>query len=63
MKLLSALELAGELNVSEDTIARWEKSGRIQPMIRAGRVVRYNFSDVIKALESKPMKRGKIATY
>ncbi len=48
-------ELISRLKVTEPTIIRWERKGKI-PCLRIGNSVRYKWSDVIEALEMK--KKG-----
>jgi len=54
-KPISRRELCEFLGVTEPTVIRWEKRGKI-PVMRIGSAVRYDRSTVIKALEVK--KKG-----
>jgi excisionase family DNA binding protein len=49
-EIIDRRELRKRLNVTEPTIIRWERKGKI-PSIRIGSNVRYNWQSVIRALE------------
>jgi excisionase family DNA binding protein len=50
MRLLTAGQAARLRGVSVDTVRRWEKTGRLRPVMRIGRGLRiYNEVDVINA--------------
>jgi excisionase family DNA binding protein len=50
MKLLTAGQAARLRGVSVDTIRRWEKTGRLRPVMRIGRGLRiYVEADVLAA--------------
>ena len=51
-KPLSQKELCSFLGISEPTIIRWKKKGKI-PFMNIGSAVRYNVNDVLKAIEKK----------
>lgn len=56
IEIIDRIELRKRLAITEPTIIRWEKKGKI-PAIRVGSSVRYNWPAVIESLESKN-KRG-----
>ena len=49
-EIIDRPELRKRLNLTEPTVIRWEKKGKI-PSIRIGSCVRYNWPEVVKALE------------
>ncbi len=51
-KPITRRELCEFLGVTEPTVIRWEKRGKI-PVMRIGSAVRYDRAAVIKALEKK----------
>ncbi len=51
-KPVTRKELCAWLGVTEPTVIRWEKRGKI-PVMRIGSAVRYDRAAVIKALEKK----------
>lgn len=51
-EIINREELCRRLDITEPTIIRWEKRGKI-PSIRIGGSVRYNWTAVIEALEQK----------
>jgi len=53
--IIDRAELCKRLNITEPTVIRWEKKGRI-PSFRIGSSVRYNWQRVIDILEGK--KKG-----
>ena len=54
-EIIGRNELCTRLNITEPTVIRWEKKGRI-PSFRIGSNVRYNWQTVINSLEGK--KKG-----
>lgn len=48
--LLTTKELIARLQISEPSIIRYRKKGKI-PYIRVGNLIRYDWEQVIKALE------------
>jgi excisionase family DNA binding protein len=57
--LLSRAELATRLGVRPTTIGRWTRSGRIPARRLSPKVVRYNLSAVLAALEGQPQAQGR----
>ena len=55
---ISRAELARELGVSVDTLARWETSRSGPPLARIGRCVFYRRTAVLEWLESREQVRG-----
>ncbi len=55
---ISRAELARELGVSVDTLARWETSRCGPPLARIGRCVFYRRAAVLEWLESREQARG-----
>lgn len=51
---LTPKELALRLKVHPQTLRNWRKSGRLTPTFAAGRVVRYEWADVIRTLNWHP---------
>lgn len=51
-EIIDRNELLKRLSISEPTIIRWEKKGKI-PVLHIGTVVRYDYQAVLKALEIK----------
>lgn len=51
-EIIDRKELRVRLGITEPTIIRWEKKGKI-PSFRIGSNVRYNWQTVINALEEK----------
>ena len=47
---LTPKELAVRLKVHPQTLRNWRKSGRLTPAFATGRVVRYEWADVVRAL-------------
>ena len=45
-------ELCKRLNITEPSVIRWEKKGRI-PRIEIGSSIRYDWNKVLEALETK----------
>jgi len=56
---ISRAELARELGVSVDTLARWETSQNGPPLARIGRCVFYRRTAVLEWLEGREKARGK----
>jgi predicted DNA-binding transcriptional regulator AlpA len=54
---ISRRELMNRLNISEPTVIRLEKKGKI-PCMHIGSAVRYDWDAVIEALESKKKSGG-----
>jgi excisionase family DNA binding protein len=54
--LISQAELAVAMSVHPMTISRWTVAGLI-PCHRVGRIVRYDFSVVLAAIEKAPKKQ------
>ena len=48
--IIDRATLCKRLNITEPTVIRWEKKGKI-PVMRIGSSIRYNWQTVIKALE------------
>ena len=55
---ISRAELARELGISVDTLARWETSRCGPPLARIGRCVFYRREAVLEWLESREHARG-----
>jgi excisionase family DNA binding protein len=53
-KPITTKELCEYLNITEPTVIRWKKKGKI-PYFRIGSAIRYNLKDVLKSLE-KPTR-------
>jgi excisionase family DNA binding protein len=49
-EIIDRQELQRRLGLTEPTVIRWERRGKI-PAIRIGSAVRYNWPAVVKALE------------
>ncbi|OUS03987.1 transcriptional regulator [Rhodobacterales bacterium 52_120_T64] len=58
---ISRKELAGELDLAVDTLARWEARRVGPPCVRAGRKVLYRRSAVQDWLQAQEMPRAKKA--
>jgi hypothetical protein len=54
-EIIDRKELCKRLDVTEPTIIRWEKKGRI-PRFHIGSAVRYNWTNVIESLEKKGVR-------
>jgi excisionase family DNA binding protein len=54
-EIISREELCKRLDLTEPTIIRWEKKGKI-PSFRIGSAVRYNWPVVIESLEKKGVR-------
>lgn len=54
--LMNRRQLAGQLGVTERTVATWDAAGRI-PAIRIGRVVRYHPEDVLNWLRKAGVRK------
>ncbi len=52
IEVIDRAELCKRLAVTEPTVIRWAKKGRI-PEVRIGSCVRYNWPAVVKSLETK----------
>lgn len=55
-EIIDRKELMKRLSLSESTVIRWEKNGRIPSMIIGGNI-RYNWGKVLDVLESKKKRR------
>lgn len=55
---ITRTELMSRLGITEPTVIRWERRGKI-PCLRIGSSVRYDWDAVLKSLESKKGKGGK----
>jgi predicted site-specific integrase-resolvase len=53
-KLLTRKEVAAFLSVSIRTLHNWEREGRLKPLCRLNRGIRYDMADVEKLLTTKP---------
>lgn len=51
-RIINTKELCKILNVTEPTIIRWRRKGKI-PFMQIGSAVRFNLNDVLKSLEEK----------
>lgn len=49
-RYLTVHELAERLGVSAQTIRNWTKAGAISPVLKRGRVIRYDWEQVAKDL-------------
>lgn len=56
-EIINRDELCKRLTLTEPTVIRWERKGKI-PCFRIGSNVRYNWPKVIDALEAKPNSKG-----
>lgn len=52
IEVINRTELKNRLGITEPTVIRWEKKGKI-PCFRIGSNVRYNWQNVINQLEGK----------
>jgi excisionase family DNA binding protein len=52
IEVIDRNELCKRLSITEPTVIRWEKKGKI-PALKVGSSIRYNWPAVIKALETK----------
>lgn len=50
VEIIDTKELCIRLNITEPTVIRWRKKGKI-PFLQIGSAVRFNYSNVISALE------------
>ena len=57
-EIIGTKELCSRLGVTEPTIIRWRKKGKI-PWLQLGSSVRFNYPKVIEALESTNKRRAK----
>lgn len=51
-KFFTATELASALRVQPQTVYRWARRGVI-PVVRAGRTTRFDFQEVLRALNQR----------
>ncbi len=51
-EIIDRAELCKRLSITEPTVIRWEKKGKI-PCLHLGKSVRYKWEEVITALEKK----------
>jgi predicted DNA-binding transcriptional regulator AlpA len=56
-EIIDRQELIKRLCITEPTIIRWERKGKI-PSLRIGGSVRYNWKAVLEALETKKKSGG-----
>ena len=56
-EIINRDELCKRLTLTEPTVIRWERKGKI-PCFRIGSNVRYNWPKVIDALEAKTNTKG-----
>ncbi len=47
---LKPTELAARLRVHRQTIRNWTKSGKLTPVLSHGRVIRYDWTQVVRQL-------------
>ena len=52
LEIIGRCELCKRLGITEPTVIRWEKKGKI-PSFHIGSSVRYNWHEVINSLEGK----------
>ena len=52
-ELLTASELAHRLRVKPGTVRTWARQGRIPAVRITAKVVRYDFSEVVKSLQHR----------
>jgi excisionase family DNA binding protein len=57
MKLSTIDEVASSLNISVTTVRRWVSSGQI-PSYKVGRVLRFNFDEVLQSLRQDAKMRS-----
>ena len=57
--LLTAEELGQRLRVQPSTIKRWSQEGMIPALRLTGKVIRFDFAEVVQALRSDFMSRHK----
>ncbi len=57
LRLLTANEVAEILRVGRATVYRWAEQGWL-PAIRVGNTVRFNLTDVQRALQTHPQRTG-----
>lgn len=53
MKLLSPQQLADSLGLSQRTIRKWARQGKIPCAVREGKVIRFDYDAVIAALSTR----------
>jgi excisionase family DNA binding protein len=58
VEFLTARQLAELLQVSESTVHRLRRAGRIPAVMLTGRLIRFNLKDVQKALKQLQQSRG-----
>ncbi len=56
--LLTAAELATRLQVKPSTVLEWHRAGRIPAIRITAKVLRFNLSAVLAALENRQVARG-----
>lgn len=56
--LLTAKELASRLKVKPTTIKKWDQSGLIPSVRLTPKVVRYDFDEVVEALQKRAKRKG-----
>lgn len=52
---LTPKELAARLKIHPQTLRNWRKCGRLTPTFANGRVVRYQWADVVRHLNLQPL--------
>ena len=57
--LLSAAALAERLAVKPETVLAWHREGRIPSRRLSRKVLRFNFSEVLAALEARRVDGGR----
>jgi excisionase family DNA binding protein len=55
-EIIDRKELCKRLAITEPTVLRWQRKGKI-PAMHIGSAVRYNWSAVVESLESKTKRR------
>ena len=60
VEIIDCRELCKRLNITEPTVIRWRAKGLI-PFLNIGSAVRFNYLEVIEALETKNKKGAKRA--
>lgn len=58
VEIIDTRELCSRLGITEPTVIRWRKKGKI-PFIQIGSSVRFNYHKVLEALETTNKRRAK----
>jgi predicted site-specific integrase-resolvase len=55
-ELITSNELGERLRLRPDTIKRWTREGLIPCLKLSGKVIRYDFEDVVKAIRQRSLE-------